>query len=171
MFLFQKNFFFNFCVGHINPELIDPDDYHQDRPSFKATQINGNSPKVFSNMVPIINFIRDRDLHKDINGGFKSSLKEVLSFGYSSHLGSSWKYSINAINAKWNTMSWQSSAIKEVNDWNLGVLEKSKVFGVVVEVLVVAVVVVFSRIVDGVVLHLVFSFSIWMTFYDYTNIF
>ena len=47
MFLFQKNFFFNFCVGHINPELIDPDDYHQDRPSFKATQINGNTPQVY----------------------------------------------------------------------------------------------------------------------------
>ena len=57
-------------------------------------------------------------------------------------------------------MSWQSSAIKEVNNCDLGVLEKSKVVGVVVEVLVVAVVVVFSRIVDGVVLHLVFSFSI-----------
>ena len=56
-------------------------------------------------------------------------------------------------------MSWQSSAIKEVNNCDLGVLEKSKVFGVVVEVLVVAVV-VFSRIVDGVVLQLVFSFSI-----------
>ena len=56
-------------------------------------------------------------------------------------------------------MSWQSSAIKEINNCNLGVLEKSKVVGVVVEVLVVAVV-VFSRIVDGVVLHLVFSFSI-----------
>ena len=53
-------------------------------------------------------------------------------------------------------MSWQSSAIKEVNNCDLGVLEKSKVVGVVVEVLVVAVVVVFSRIVDGVVLHLVF---------------
>ena len=58
-------------------------------------------------------------------------------------------------------MSWQSSAIKEVNNCDLGVLEKSKVVGVVVEVLVVAVVVVvFSGIVDGVVLHLVFSFSI-----------
>ena len=56
-------------------------------------------------------------------------------------------------------MSWQSSAIKEINNCNLGVLEKSKVVGVVVEVLVVAVV-VFSRIVDGVVLQLVFSFSI-----------
>ena len=55
---------------------------------------------------------------------------------------------------------WQSSAIKEVNNCDLGVLEKSKVVGVVVEVLVVAVVVVFSRIVDGVVLQLVFSFSI-----------
>ena len=52
------------------------------------------------------------------------------------------------------------STIKEVNNCDLGVLEKSKVVGVVVEVLVVAVVVVFSRIVDGVVLHLVFSFSI-----------
>ena len=37
--------FFSFGLGHINPELIDPDDYHQDRPSFKASQIYGNSPK------------------------------------------------------------------------------------------------------------------------------
>ena len=77
-------------------------------------------------------------------------------------------YKMHLLNDESLFMSWQSSAIKEVNNCNLGVLEKSKVFGVVVEVLVVAVVVVlFSRIVDGVVLHLVFSFSIWMTFYKY----
>ena len=44
----------------------------------------------------------------------------------------------------------------------LGVLEKSKVVGAVVVVLVVAVV-VFSTIVDG-VLHFELSFSIWITF-------
>ena len=76
-------------------------------------------------------------------------------------------YKMHLLNDESLFMSWQSSAIKEVNNWDLGVLEKSKVVGVVVEVLVVAVVVVFSRIVDGVVLHLVFSFSIWMTFYKY----
>ena len=76
-------------------------------------------------------------------------------------------YKMHLLNDESLFMSWQSSAIKEVNNCDLGVLEKSKVVGVVVEVLVVAVVVVFSRIVDGVVLHLVFSFSIWMTFYKY----
>ena len=76
-------------------------------------------------------------------------------------------YKMHLLNDESLFMSWQSSAIKEVNNCDLGVLEKSKVVGVVVEVLVVAVVVVFSRIVDGVVLHLVFSFSVWMTFYKY----
>ena len=42
---YKSKKFFDFGIGHINPELIDPDDYHQDRPSFKATQIYGNSPK------------------------------------------------------------------------------------------------------------------------------
>ena len=69
-------------------------------------------------------------------------------------------YKMHLLNDESLFMSWQSYAIKEVNNCDLGVLEKSKVVGVVVEVLVVAVVVVFSRIVDGVVLHLVFSFSI-----------
>ena len=69
-------------------------------------------------------------------------------------------YKMHLLNDENLFTPWQSATIKEVNNCNLGVLEKSKVFGVVVEVLVVAVVVVFLRIVDGVVLHLVFSFSI-----------
>ena len=69
-------------------------------------------------------------------------------------------YKMHLLNDESLFMPWQSSTIKEVNNCDLGVLEKSKVVGVVVEVLVVAIVVL-SRIVDdGVVLHLVFSFSI-----------
>ena len=33
--------------GNINPDLIDPDDYHQDRPSFQASQVYGGSPKEY----------------------------------------------------------------------------------------------------------------------------